>query len=291
MGRIQRGFLRNMEFSVHIMSYTAGKESLLKEKEREQLVRTIERFSQLFFVQVVGYCVMDNHFHLLVKTKKHEDYSDEEIIERLIAHYGVKKFEECYADKPMYYYRQWLSCISNYVQMIKKTFSNWFNKRRNRVGTLWGERFKSVLVEEGGGLLVCMSYIDMNPVRKGFIESPEQYKWSRYGRTINNKIEEKSFYTYEGTGMTDIFAYSDYLNEYGRQDRSFQGKKGKIEGKASLRDRLMEKLIERGVAIGSKEFIAKNYKLHEGNKGLTKKDRSAYSTGIQELFSLRNIQI
>ncbi|MDM8517811.1 hypothetical protein QUF76_16570 [Desulfobacterales bacterium HSG16] len=46
---------------------------------------------------------------------------------------------------------------------IKQSFSRYYNKLHNRKGTLWGERFKSVIVEEGQTLINCLAYIDVIP--------------------------------------------------------------------------------------------------------------------------------
>jgi putative transposase len=65
--------------------------------------------------------------------------------------------------------------IDNFVVMkeIKQAFSWYYNKRHNRRGTLWGERFKSVMVESGQTLINCLAYIDLNPVRAAIVERPE----------------------------------------------------------------------------------------------------------------------
>jgi len=54
----------------------------------------------------------------------------------------------------------------------------------NRSGYLWGDRFKSVLIEKGEGLLNCLAYIDLNPVRAGIVKRPEDYRWSGIGYRI-----------------------------------------------------------------------------------------------------------
>ncbi len=67
--------------------------------------------------------------------------------------------------------------LSEYVKEIKQSFSRWYNKRHGRKGFFWGERFKSVLVENGDSLVNCLAYIDLNPVRAGLVERPEDYRW------------------------------------------------------------------------------------------------------------------
>ena len=50
------------------------------------------------------------------------------------------------------------------------------NKRHNRRGFFWGDRFKSVIVENGDTLINCLAYIDLNPVRAGMVKRPEDYR-------------------------------------------------------------------------------------------------------------------
>jgi len=276
---------------MHIMSYTHGDDPLLQETERDMLVHYIEKYSKLFFVKILGFCILDNHFHLLVKTIKHERYTDEQVMERVINFYGKEKFEQKSSQKSVAEYRDWLCSISSYVQMIKKTFSSWYNKYHGKRGSVWGERYKSTLIGDGEGLLTCMCYIDTNPIRKAWVKSPEQYRWSRFGKAcLNDFKEDKDLYTYEGTGMKDIIQYSDHLDEYGKQDRSFQGKKGKIKEENRLTERLLEMILSRGLAVGSKEFIASSYEKLKGNKGLTKKGRNPHFIGIKGIYSLRHIK-
>ena len=85
--------------------------------------------------------------------------------------------------------------ISEYVRAIKQTFSRWYNKMNNRTGYFWGDRFKSVLIEKGEALINCLAYIDLNPVRAGIVNKPEDYSWSGIGYRIytNNKGDFLSF--------------------------------------------------------------------------------------------------
>jgi len=57
--------------------------------------------------------------------------------------------------------------LSRYVKEVKERFTRWYNKRHGRRGTLWMDRFKSVLVEDGEALRTMAQYIDLNPVRAG----------------------------------------------------------------------------------------------------------------------------
>ncbi len=60
---------------------------------------------------------------------------------------------------------KWAS-LSELLREIKQTFSRYYNKRHNRRGTLWGERFKSLIVEDGKALIDCQTHIDLIPSRQ-----------------------------------------------------------------------------------------------------------------------------
>ena len=124
---------------------------------------------------------MGNHFHLLIQMLPEHYFKDEEIRERCKAHYG-EDFEVF--DEQISYYRSKLSSLANYMKEIKQAFSRYYNQRHNRRGTLWGERFKSVMVENGETLINCLAYIDLNPVRAAIVERPEDYRWNSLGYHI-----------------------------------------------------------------------------------------------------------
>jgi hypothetical protein len=63
--------------------------------------------------------------------------------------------------------------VSAFMKLLKQRFTQWYNRRKGRKGTLWEERFKSVLVDGAGDVLATMAaYIDLNPVRAGLVEDP-----------------------------------------------------------------------------------------------------------------------
>ncbi|MDB4673515.1 transposase, partial [Verrucomicrobiales bacterium] len=74
--------------------------------------------------------------------------------------------------------------LSVFVKEVKERFSRWFNKRHSRKGTLWADRFKSVVVESGACLRTMTAYIDLNPVRAGLVDKPEDYRWCGYAEAL-----------------------------------------------------------------------------------------------------------
>ncbi len=88
------------------------------------------------------YCLMDNHFHLLIETPE--------------------------------------ANLSVGMQRLQTKYAQRFNKRHDRTGHLFGGRFGSQVVEGGAYLMEVARYIVLNPVRAGMVERPEDYEWSSY---------------------------------------------------------------------------------------------------------------
>jgi hypothetical protein len=67
---------------------------------------------------------------------------------------------------------------------LLQRFTQWFNRAHSRSGTLWEDRFKSVIVEDGVAARTISAYIDLNPVRAGMVKDPADYRWSSYGEAV-----------------------------------------------------------------------------------------------------------
>ena len=180
MSRIARLKVKDEPAVYHIMSRTALAGFVIGDVEKEYLLSIIKKISSAYFVEVYGFCIMDNHFHLLVQMNPGSDYSDEEIRRRHKHYYDENGKLELTEGQIPYFRERW-SDLSGYVKDIKQTFSRYFNKRNNRKGYFWSERFKSLIAEKGETLINCLAYIDLNPVRAGIVDRPEEYRWSSLG--------------------------------------------------------------------------------------------------------------
>ncbi len=74
--------------------------------------------------------------------------------------------------------------LSEFMKSLLERFTKWFNGKHSRSGTLWEDRFKSVIVESGVAARTMAAYIDLNPVRAGMCDDPADYRWSSYGEAI-----------------------------------------------------------------------------------------------------------
>ena len=97
-----------------------------------------------------GYCLMDNHVHLLV-----QEIEDD---------------------------------ISTIIKRISASYVFWYNKKHERCGHLFQERFKSEPVETESYLLTVLRYIHRNPIEAGLSKDILDYKWSSYKEYIQEPI-------------------------------------------------------------------------------------------------------
>jgi hypothetical protein len=92
------------------------------------------------------------------------EFSDDDIKRRFKVYYGEASRRNLSEGQIPFLRNKWAS-LSEYVKEIKQTFSRYYNRLHNRRGFFWGDRFKSVIVDNGDTLINCLAYIDLNPVR------------------------------------------------------------------------------------------------------------------------------
>ena len=87
MPRIPRMLITGEPTAYHVMSRTALDGYVLGDVEKEYLLKLIKQISSVYFVEVLGFCIMGNHFHLLVRMMP-GSYGDEEVKRRFRIYYG-----------------------------------------------------------------------------------------------------------------------------------------------------------------------------------------------------------
>lgn len=287
MARTNRLKIIGADAYYHIISRTVGQEFYLGQSEKEKLLYFIITYSRLYFVKVIGFCIMDNHFHLLIKMENGDKYSDSQIIARLSEFYNRDTWQ--FKDS-VQFYRKKLSDISEYVKAIKNSFSRWYNKTKNRTGYFWGDRFKSVLVQEGVALLNMLIYIDLNPVRAGIVEKPEDYRWSSIGYRVGKG--DNNLLCFEGVFSDGIDGVKEYLKTLyvavGIQSIDQVNIDNQKLQSSLFKKRL--KYFSDGVVIGSKSFIKEIYAKFSGIV-IKKKEQKAHKTNLGDnICCLRRIR-
>jgi REP element-mobilizing transposase RayT len=190
----------------HVISRVVDRRFVLGTEEKEKF-RTLMRMQENFTgCRVVSYCLMDNHFHLLLEVPPMAEagLSDKELLKRLSALYseafvaGVAREladaraavytsdagmgEAVAAIHKRFSYR--MQDLGEFMKGLLQRFTQWFNRAHSRSGTLWEDRFKSVIVEDGVAARTMSAYIDLNPVRAGMVQDPADYRWSSYGEAV-----------------------------------------------------------------------------------------------------------
>lgn len=131
---------------------------------------------------------MGNHFPILVKAFPEYKFTEQDIKKRYVGFYGD---DRVFADGQIPSLRAKLSSLSEFVLEIKVRFARYYNKRHNRRGYFWGDRFKSVIVDKGETLVNCLAYIDLNPLRAGLVDRPENYRWNSLGYHLQTENKDQ----------------------------------------------------------------------------------------------------
>jgi hypothetical protein len=288
-------------YCYHVMSRTCGCEVFFDEVEKEALRRVIWRMAEFCGIKVVTYCLMGNHFHLLAEVPHRESWlqrfegplGEAKLLEHLRILYsktyvGLLNDEladlrqrglEILAQQKVEALKKRCCDLSLFVKEVKERFSRWFNKRRGRRGTLWMDRFKSVLVEgQGEALRTMAAYIDLNPVRAGLVKDPKDYRWCGYAEALGGsrraqrglcKAIGKPVDGWQRAGAAE--AYRCILFDEGREvkdaqnetvvERGVSGESARVvlaeRGKLSPAElvRLRVRYFSDGAILGSKAFV------------------------------------
>ena len=179
------------------------------DESKDQFLKIVRAYEDLLGVEVLTFCIMSNHFHLLVRVP-HRPEGFDVPLEVVLA-----RLERAIGDEAMALVRTQLDLwtrsgltevieewrqrqlarmfnLSEFVRCVKLRFTRWHNRKHGRRGTIWEERFGSVVVEEEERALRTMaSYIDLNPVRAGMVEDPADYRWSGYAEAMAGKARSR----------------------------------------------------------------------------------------------------
>jgi REP element-mobilizing transposase RayT len=121
----------------------------LNDRDKEKFIKYLEKASERFSVIFHGYCLMSNHYHLLIQTPD--------------------------------------SNLSKAMQWINVSYATYFNRKRDRHGHLFQGRFKAILIDADEYLKHLSRYIHLNPVRAKMVSSPSDYQWSSYSAFIGKQ--------------------------------------------------------------------------------------------------------
>jgi REP element-mobilizing transposase RayT len=183
-------------------------EWLWDDADKEVLRQQLWQVSDYCGVEVLTYAILSNHFHVLVRVPQQLPVPDSELLRRYkVLYQNPTKYQaakheviasELARNSPeavAWRERQLalMGDVSQFMKLLKQRFSIWFNQSHDRFGTLWAERFKSVLLEaKSEAVRTIAAYIDLNCVRAGIVSDPKDYRFCGYAEAIAGRNRAKA---------------------------------------------------------------------------------------------------
>lgn len=141
----------NPHLCYHIVSRGNRRDALfLDERDFKMFLLILSKTHQTYAYHIAAFCLMTNHYHLLLKSP--------------------------------------LTSISTVMAVINKRYATYYNNRYRLTGHVFEERFFSESIITGQGVLEVSRYIHMNPVVAHMVTAPEEYEWSSY--SLYRKIKK-----------------------------------------------------------------------------------------------------
>jgi putative transposase len=139
----------------HVMSRGNTRSRIFKEdRDRIKFLDYLSEIHEKFKVIIHSYCLMGNHYHLLIETPQGN--------------------------------------LSKVMHTLNTSYTNYYNYWNKRTGHLFSGRYKSILVEKDSYAQVLSAYIHLNPVQAKLVENPYEYEWSSC-KYYFNEIEQPDF--------------------------------------------------------------------------------------------------
>ena len=157
---------------------------------KEWIVNRLRELAGIFAVEVCAYAVMGNHYHVILRTRPDisTSWSDQEVASRwrtlFPRKYGLRKRRKTTVEEQIgtltanpeliAVLRQRLCSLSWFMGQLNEFIARAANKEDGVKGRFWESRFKSQALLDEAAIAACMVYVDLNPIRAGRAETPEE---------------------------------------------------------------------------------------------------------------------
>jgi len=112
----------------------------LDDFDKEKFLKILSEIARNYRLNIHAFCLMDNHYHLLVENQREN--------------------------------------LSSAIRQINSSYAMYFNKRYERVGHLWQDRYKSWFILDSNHLFILFRYIEQNPIKAGMTQRVGEYKYA-----------------------------------------------------------------------------------------------------------------
>ena len=304
----------------HTISRLVPEVPYLKPHEKEYFRQRLRRLARFLDMTLLTYAIMGNHFHVLSRSpdRSRRPLSNEQLLKKLRRYYGprsqqVQQFQDALdrhtpglaSLRERYLAR--LGDVSVFMKELKEGFSRWYNRRHDRHGTLWSQRFKSPTIGQDASTIMTMAaYIDLNAVRAGLVHDPKDYRFCGYTEAVAGDKETRAgmrAFLPPGTWKVQMAEYRKYL--YGTawhpnqaQKRALSPKeiakvmkaRGKLSVAQALRVRV--RYFSDGAVIGTRQFVEDYWRKYLKKPGSKRQSGARKMKGAEwgELRVLRDLQ-
>ncbi|NKB61331.1 MAG: transposase [Gammaproteobacteria bacterium] len=160
------------------------------------------KLNEAFCIELVGYAVMSNHYHVILRVDSEEgmQLSDDQVIDRwsliyqpggLMRHYrqgGEITGEEYQViNETLNRWRETLMSISRFMGYLNERIAREANREDQCRGRFWEGRFHSQALLDEASLLQCMVYVDLNPIRSGIASTPDSSEHT----SVKHRIDKR----------------------------------------------------------------------------------------------------
>ncbi|MDX1569997.1 MAG: transposase [Xanthomonadales bacterium] len=174
------------------------------EHRRGWIVERLETLVSAFSIEVAGYSIMSNHYHLVVRLNPgiNEKWSDEEVYERWSRVYTPPQWvKDAHAgtggDDQAGAYQTWISKrreylgdLSWFMKCLNEPVAKRANKEDGCTGFFWEGRFRSQALMNEKALFSCLAYVDLNPIRARIAPTPEASVYTSIRQRIRAALQK-----------------------------------------------------------------------------------------------------
>lgn len=151
MPRLPRSYIKTSFF--HVITQGINKSYIFEKAEDiKYYIKIMYHLTKEQKIKIIGYCIMNNHAHMLIETEEIEE-------------------------------------LSKYMQRLNTKYGKYYNKKYNRVGYVFRDRYRAEGIYTEEYLYNCLKYIYNNPVKAGICKKAEDYPYSNY-KKIDKELNE-----------------------------------------------------------------------------------------------------
>ncbi|MFO7858196.1 MAG: transposase [Ectothiorhodospiraceae bacterium] len=208
------------------------------ELRKQWVVDRIRRLGEVFCIDICAYAVMSDHHHVSVRLnpEEAEALSDDAVLTRWSELFDLPVYVERYrqgwttgeaeaeaARAQVATYRERLSDLSWFMRCLNEPVARWANAEDGVTGRSWEGRFKSQALLDEAALIMCMSYVDLNPVRAGMVATPEASDYTAIQARIRALHDAPDACAEEGAWDRDEPAQGEHATRAGPALIPFRG--------------------------------------------------------------------